>query len=273
MSVNVPSIPLRLDVNEQADPDNYTDEETFLDHLQRNPRLQPYEFWPLVADSMVIVQHVCSVAIFVCCFVGICQERISPVAVVSWGNIATILGWVLWDRWIAQEAAAGSALDGSIEADTGESASGTLNASSPQPESTDRANTTLSGLGLTIPIKKSESGGLKGVTTNDHTSSSSAPLPLISGHPTGAARFANYSYYPPYGATASSFSPRNQQRLATAKSACLIYGALLGLSPILKSLTKSISSDSIWALSCLLMCINVFLFDYGGAVGAKSVPS
>jgi hypothetical protein len=36
-------------------------------------------------------------------------------------------------------------------------------------------------------------------------------------------------------------------------------------------LTKSTSSDSIWAMSCWLMCINVFFFDYGGAVGSKFV--
>ncbi|TAQ90335.1 hypothetical protein B7494_g1352 [Chlorociboria aeruginascens] len=76
---------------------NYTDQDTFLEHLQRNPRLQPYDFWPLVFDSTVIVQHVCSVIIFIVCFVGIFQERVSPVAVVGWGSIATVLGWVLWD--------------------------------------------------------------------------------------------------------------------------------------------------------------------------------
>ena len=62
----------------------------------------------------------------------------------------------------------------------------------------------------------------------------------------------------------SLFSARTQQRLATAKSALLIYCALLGLSPILKSLTRSTSSDSIWALSTWLMIINIFFFDYGG---------
>jgi len=77
-----------------------------------------------------------------------------------------------------------------------------------------------------------------------------------------------YSFYPPYGFPASRFCPRNQQRLATAKSAILIYCALLGLSPILKSLTKSTASDSIWAISFWLMCINVIFFDYGGGVGA-----
>jgi hypothetical protein len=62
---------------------------------------------------------------------------------------------------------------------------------------------------------------------------------------------------------------RYQQRLATAKSAVLIYAALLGLSPILKSLTRSTSSDSIWALSTWLLMINVAFFDYGSASGAR----
>jgi phosphatidylinositol glycan class C protein len=55
----------------------------------------------------------------------------------------------------------------------------------------------------------------------------------------------------------------------TAKSAVLIYCSLLGLSPILKSLTLSTSSDSIWALSSWLMGINVFTFDYGAGPEAK----
>jgi phosphatidylinositol glycan class C protein len=67
----------------------------------------------------------------------------------------------------------------------------------------------------------------------------------------------------------SSISPRNSQRLSTIKSAALIYCAILGMSPILKSLTKSTTSDSIWALACWLMGINVFFFDYSGGVGAK----
>ena len=97
----------------QSCPDNYTDEETFLDHLQRNPRLRPYEFWPLVADSTIIVQHVCSVVIFICCFTGIFQERVSPQTVVGWATVGTVAGWVFRDYWQsreeAEEAAARSA--------------------------------------------------------------------------------------------------------------------------------------------------------------------
>jgi phosphatidylinositol glycan class C protein len=79
------------------------------------------------------------------------------------------------------------------------------------------------------------------------------------------------TYIPPYNSRPSSLSPKMIERLATAKSAILIYFSLLGLSPILKSLTKSTSSDSIWALSSWLMCINVFTFDYGAGPEAKYV--
>ena len=243
------------------DPDNYTDEETFLDHLQRNPRLQPYEFWPLMADSTVIVQHICSVIIFICCFAGIIQERVSPIAVVSWGSLSTVLGWALWDFWVGQEeaeAARAQTLAESNEVgEDGSSASSTSSLKETQ------------GLGLLLPnasttprLGHSHSASATSMNSNASTSS-------MTGNPSGAPTFATYTYHPPYGDPTSSLSPRNQQRLATAKSAILIYCALLGLSPILKSLTKSTTSDSIWAMSCWLMGINVFFFDYGGGTGAQ----
>lgn len=171
-------------------PDNYTDEKTFLDHLQRNPRLQPYEFWSLMADASVIVQHLASVAVFCCCFVAIFQGRVSPVSVVGWASFCTVLAWLLWDHWMGQ---------------------------SFQP-----------------------------------------PMPRLPQDPNEA-----------FPTTTSSFSARTEQRLATAKSAILIYAALLGLSPILKSLTRSTTSDSIWALSTWLLMINVAFFDYSGGAGAQ----
>lgn len=59
----------------------------------------------------------------------------------------------------------------------------------------------------------------------------------------------------------------------TIKSAILIYFTLLGLSPILKSLTRSTSSDSIWAMSFWLLTINIFFFDYSGTwVGVNKFP-
>lgn len=77
-----------------------------------------------------------------------------------------------------------------------------------------------------------------------------------------------HSPYPPNVDPTSSLSPRNQQRLATARSALLIVVALLGLSPILKSLTRSTTSDSIWAMSTWLLFMNVAFFDYSSRSGA-----
>lgn len=179
-----------------TDPDNYTDEKTFLDHLQRNPRLQPYEFWSLMADTTIIVQHLASVAIFCCCFVAIIQGNFSPLSVVGWATLCTVLAWVLWDRWQGQNLEATDSTDerpGDVEEDA------------------------------------------------DLHSGSMPPPP----------------------------SSRNQQRISTVKSAVLIYAALLGLSPILKSLTKSTTSDSIWAISTWLLMMNVAFFDYSSGPGAQ----
>ncbi|KAF2440458.1 phosphatidylinositol N-acetylglucosaminyltransferase [Karstenula rhodostoma CBS 690.94] len=206
----------------QPFPDNYTDERTFLDHLQRNPRLQPYEFWSLMTDATVIVQHVASVAIFCCCFVAIYLERVSPISVVSWASFGTFLAWVLWDYWMVQEEA--------------------------------RATSSLTGKSQEKPKQPNDN-----IAGSDEAEDPSAgkEQPTIGNSP-----------YPPNVDPVSSLSPRNQQRLATARSALLIYAALLGLSPILKSLTKSTTSDSIWAMSSWLLFTNVAFFDYGSGSGA-----
>ena len=203
----------------------------------------------------------------------------SPVSVVSWGSAGAVLGWALWDFWVGQEEAIKSLRDNT-----------TSGYGSTIPSSASSTVSSTSGA-LPIPIKEIQGIGLGltlqageitsrhgGHSHQSHSRSSSAtsghsvtsaPSPPTSNYPNGASTHAAFSYYPPYNAPASPFSPRNQQRLSTLKSAVLIYCALLGLSPILKSLTKSTSSDSIWAISTWLMCIHVFFFDYGGSVGVK----
>lgn len=146
-----------------------------------------------MSDATIIVQHLASVAIFCCCFVAIFHGRVSPVAVVAWASLGTVIAWALWDYWMGREAQ------------------------------------------------------LHSSTTTDANS-------------TGDATSKKYKS-----------TPRSQQRLATAKSAALIYAALLGLSPILKSLTRSTTSDSIWAFSTWLLLMNVAFFDYSGGPGAQCV--
>ncbi|KAI9662092.1 MAG: hypothetical protein M1831_002788 [Alyxoria varia] len=416
-------------------PDNYTDSETFLDHLQRNPRLQPYEFWPLVADSSAIVQQVCTTVIFVCCFSGIIQERVSPVAVVGVGTCATVIGWVLWDRWVGREveeeegkkeeegtgkqeeeqrerrgwrassqqsqdydfperrsysvasigdvqdfSSSRNSLAGSSVADADKNNGNgtesqnalalgntdqvglglhTLNSTSTS-RPTSQNNSTNSNNSITatnfsdstttsptpsrktsathsrnhsassgssrwkntLTLPEASSSHTRGFSmdstplspiepslpttptspfpggeldrahtsakhapatpavpspwtihssTNQHlrhqTSNSNSNSNNITQPPIPSLIHSNPSNNPP----TSPFSPRNQQRLATLKSALLIYCTLLGLSPILKSLTKSTASDSIWAISFWLMCIHVFFFDYSGS-NSSSAP-
>ncbi|KAF8745575.1 hypothetical protein AX14_006896 [Amanita brunnescens Koide BX004] len=50
--------------------------------------------------------------------------------------------------------------------------------------------------------------------------------------------------------------------LKTFKSSILIFLALMSLSPVLRTLTASTSSDSIWALSAILLSLNAILADY-----------
>lgn len=248
----------------QSYPDNYTDEETFLDHLQRNPRLQPYEFWTLVADSTIIVQHVCSVIIFVCCFTGIFQERVSPNAVVGWATFGTVAGWVLKDYWHTREES-----DELVDMGRG-NALGELGG-----EDNDEVSSRQASLD-TGPSTREPAPPTNGVPSRVHsrdpsltsvTGTQTPPLvPNADVHPNPVP---SPTYIPPYNSQPSTLSPRMMERLTTAKSAILIYFSLLGLSPILKSLTKSTSSDSIWALSSWLMCINVFTFDYGAGPEAK----
>jgi phosphatidylinositol glycan class C protein len=133
-----------------------------------------------MSDGTVIVQHLASVVVFCCCFVAIIQGRVSPVAVVVWASLCSVLAWALWDYW----------------------------------------------MGLSHSSDKDASDTYAG-------------------------------------------SRSTRRRLTTVKSAALIYAALLGLSPILKSLTKSTTSDSIWALSTWLLFINVAFFDYSGGPGTQ----
>jgi len=64
-----------------------TDPPTFLSHLYRSRRPRPYIFWPLITNSTVIVRYVSSITSFICSFLRIYYQRVSPILVVSWGSV------------------------------------------------------------------------------------------------------------------------------------------------------------------------------------------
>ncbi|KAI0125155.1 phosphatidylinositol N-acetylglucosaminyltransferase-domain-containing protein [Xylariales sp. AK1849] len=249
----------------QSFPDNYTDQTTFLDSLQRNPRLQPYDFWPLVADTTVIVQQVCSVTIFICCFVGIFTERVSPVAVVGWGSFATFLGWLLWDWWVGQEEE-----DEGLQRQNSHRSRGAQRARQENGRNSTAATTpsaASSVMNLSSTERRHSQPNLMAV--RQHHGGSATSLQSSTSHNSHSGRFND----PQDGLKHRPSSPlrggRASLRLSTIKSAVLIYFTILGLSPILKSLTRSTSPDSIWAMSFWLLTINIFFYDYSGGVAVK----
>lgn len=269
-------------------PDNYTDPATFFEHLQWNPTLRPYEFWPLVADSMVIVQHVCSIAVFVSAYAGIYQDRLNPVAVVVCGTIATVVGWFMWDRWKREEEAEEAQneplpVDDKASTDSSEpprpaTAHGYMNGGG-NGHAKKGLGLSLSTSNLAAKNAEMHSHAHHGPSLSRTSFQSISPIDLPSAGIDAefddassnllsrimSNRSLPSTKYIPQSPTTlpASVSPRNQARIKTFKSALLIYFALLGLSPILKSLTKSTSSDSIWALATWLLIINIFFFDYG----------
>ncbi|KAH7930989.1 phosphatidylinositol N-acetylglucosaminyltransferase [Leucogyrophana mollusca] len=60
-------------------------------------------------------------------------------------------------------------------------------------------------------------------------------------------------------------------RTKVLKSSLLVFLALMGLSPVLRTLTAATSSDSIWAISACLFILNALLADYSSMkTGAQS---
>lgn len=147
---------------QQEYPDNWVDR-SFLDKLQRNANVVAYDFWPLVADSTVLTQHLASVVIFVAAFMSIYSRQLSPLTVIG---VSTALTSFAYGFWSLQE------------------------------------------------MRSTDS------------------------------------------------SRKSHSRQETAKSASLIVLTILGLSPILNSLTLSSDSDSIWTIALYLFLANIVFHDY-----------
>ncbi|KAG8862268.1 hypothetical protein FRB96_001847 [Tulasnella sp. 330] len=58
---------------------------------------------------------------------------------------------------------------------------------------------------------------------------------------------------------------RKKFRVKAVKSSILVFLILVVTSPVLKTLSEATSSDSIWALSASLFCLNSILTDYSAA--------
>ncbi|KAK6341816.1 hypothetical protein TWF730_001305 [Orbilia blumenaviensis] len=279
-------------------PDNYTDA-TFLESLQRNINFRAYDFWPLVYDTTVIIQHISTVVVFVCAFIAISVGKVQPGYVAGASTILTILGWLVWDDWNeeeqnlltkAQQAAPSASRGENIRESESVNRSGKLKpeniremTGSPnlaglragEPKSSAVRSVSLS------PKKSDQRSNLRPSVDNTRsTTSSKAGSDTLKPNGQHGKPLARSLTAPVYSSSINTPtrppSPppppsRANRRLSTLKSALLIYSTLLGLSPILKSLTRTTTSDSIWALSSWLFLVNLLCFDYGLSEGDTEV--
>ncbi|KAF4680431.1 hypothetical protein FOZ60_013482 [Perkinsus olseni] len=64
----------------QSYPDNYCSQEAFLSSLRMNTNLKRYRYWPLVAKTACIAQHLSVIAIFVIVWLWLRAGAIEPPA-------------------------------------------------------------------------------------------------------------------------------------------------------------------------------------------------
>ncbi|KAG0634923.1 phosphatidylinositol N-acetylglucosaminyltransferase subunit C [Tuber brumale] len=288
-------------------PDNWVDP-TFLSQLQRNINVHPYDFYSLVADSTVIVQHLSSVVIFVTSFIAMFKERVSPVSVALVSTALTFAGWAVWDMgWEKREkvvrgirehrrrgngtgSGGGGSGSGGVSpgiglglemSGRGESGGGDGGSYFPLYPSPPQERGAGGSSGVSAPSSPVKKHRIDSMDVGDNASTSTTATTTTTAADTEAGQ-------KPQDEQSYIRSEQRSRRLKTAKSTLLIYCApplnrssppemiltkgtvtLLGLSPILRSLTGSITDDSIWAIATWLFLANTLSFDYGSGVEVK----
>jgi len=216
-------------------------------------------------------------------------------AVVGWSSFATSIGWLVWDFWVGQES------QGAEEDSIGRTRSLSdgpsyrehrlprRQDSSHQGLPTPNASTTSFSSVSNLPSAASSSINLlqeqshRPYASPGYATGANGSSLLIPGHAHSRSVSSVHSVTSQTSHARAGSGVETEEefrhrithnsngkgraylRLGAVKSAVLIYFTLLGLSPILKSLTRSTSSDSIWAMSFWLLAINIFFFDYSGS--------
>lgn len=206
--------------------------------------------------------------------------------------MGTFLGWILWERWVSEEQAKSGddEQSGSTSILTANNSANVVGAAGAARNDSVRRRARANSLRKPMQSGPPESTlavpslpVVHSAANSAASSSTNLPATAAAAEAAAAAKATiststkqrelsprnGMDTVPEYPDILPNDENRTHQRLGTIKSAMLIYSTLLGLSPILKSLTRSTSSDSIWAMSFWLLAINIFFFDYSGGVGAK----
>ncbi|KAF4656530.1 hypothetical protein FOL47_008887 [Perkinsus chesapeaki] len=269
----------------QSYPDNYCSQEAFLSSLRMNTNLKRYRYWPLVAKTACIAQHLSVIAIFVIVWLWLRAEAIEPPALLAADVGLLLLGYSCRSALLR---AAGAQLvvsntrnlayykniHGGSTRYAAEAAFRCIHTPDrhhrlkddllsplrpPRPErvpQTDQPHTRSVRL-LSAPAEsirqESEDQAVTGVDLGD-------TLPDCSLFET-----------PPAAVMVSEKIKLRERLWEDTKSALHVFGTLWVLSPILQTLTSSWSEDTIIAVAVILLVIHALIHDY--AFVYRPVPS
>ena len=201
--------------------------------------MHPYDFYSLVADSTVIVQHLSSVVIFVTSFIAMFKERVSPVSVALVSTALTVAGWAVWDMgWEKREKVVRGIREHRRRGNGAGSGGGGVSGNGGVSPGV--------GLGLEMSGRGESGGGGSGVDgesyfppyppSQERSSSASAPDSPVKRHRIDPIDASDNTSMPTTTTTAETEAERKSQdeqsyirgeqrsrRLRTAKSTLLIY--------------------------------------------------
>ncbi|XP_065918358.1 phosphatidylinositol N-acetylglucosaminyltransferase subunit C-like [Dysidea avara] len=80
---------------DQGYPDNYIEPELFLADLKKNLHTKPYRYFFVVQESGALVQQLSCVCCFICVFVWLQQEWLSPVVLMCCSFLLTLSSFLL----------------------------------------------------------------------------------------------------------------------------------------------------------------------------------
>ena len=248
-------------------PDNLVDQH-FLQDLRCNVNVRSYGFMELVMKATVIVQHVCSVCMFLCIFIFRYQGAMGLSSLLLLDGLIALLILVLSAFYLVafarKEDVQANGREFQINGSTFNLAE---NQTSPiRQQATDHLNqekdirdllhqTVTTDNSTVDPLFKNQSTDTYSIESVTFTETSDTVNPSsLEGSDKGTDR-------------CHTSTPSWTVLLLGLKTYSMFTCILLGLAPILKTLTEDTSSDTIWALAAVFFFLNMVFHDYARSDG------
>ncbi|KNC84911.1 hypothetical protein SARC_02893 [Sphaeroforma arctica JP610] len=286
----------RVLYKKQPYPDNHTDD-TFLEHMRLNTHTQSYNYFEALHSTGSIGRHLSIITVYVSVFVYMMRKDVSAeeLLAVVFVLAAVLYGLLSYFRYGFADtkqypvagadpiAMTGSGIENrtrSCELDAGERKPGPFNRSQHKPSEGNNSRAVGNfdvdsqmqrNFGERDPLQlhTAHEVSTRGSSSESRTTASCIENPFAS--TTYMSQYmADNTHHP----VVTSIQPE-YDLLASAKTFVLLLLLLLGVSPVLTTLTASVSTDSIYGMAAFMFMLNVVRTDYRvhGSDSTKTVPA